>query len=125
MFTVNCLYTTFDVVMTMVLLYGFFITDLVFTFVNLNNLKKIFPKTYFRYEKNYIINYLMRKFSFKNTVIIYSVVGVVLFGLVSWYLVQPSLLIGVFITMVMFIHIPNFFEIKKRLEKKCRKVMSS
>jgi hypothetical protein len=115
----SCSITLFDTIFTGSLLYILFISDLVFTFVNLYALKRLFPKTYLMYEQNLIIKRLVRWFGIKKAVFIYSVLGVILFTILwLWIPIHAGILVGFLFGLVLLIHIPNFFEIRKRLRKR-------
>ena len=107
-----------DIVITLVVMYGLFITDMVLTFISLHRLKILFPKKYMFYERNVVIKFMVKKIGLKKTTFIYPIIGLMTFSIFAWYIIQPALIIGVFATIVFLIHVPNYFEIKKRLKRK-------
>jgi len=111
-----CESTVADKIVTIILLYSLYIADIIFTYVNLYRLKKLMPKKYVNYEFNFIIRFLIKRYSLKTALIYSSTVNLVLFTLISFYL-NPGLVIGVLSTIVFLIHLPNYLEIKKRLKK--------
>lgn len=116
----ECEITLFDKIFTATVLYMLFISDLTLTFINLYNLKKLYPRSYLTYEKNIIINKMTKRYGLGVTTVIYPVIGILLFTLfVLKAPIQPALVVGVLISLLFLIHLPNFFEIRKRLKKKC------
>ena len=113
-----CEKTFFDKILTISILYLLYIVDLSLTFFNLKGLKKLYPRSYMTYERNLIIKWLVKSFGLEKSMYIYFVVGLILFSYMLFYLLQPSLILGLLVGIVFLVHCPNFFEIRKRLKKR-------
>lgn len=114
----DCSVTLFDKIFTYSVLYILFISDLILTFINLKKIKILYPKNYLSYERNIIIKKLIKKYGILKTEMIYYPLGLILFTLFVLYIpIHANLIVGILISMVFLIHIPNYFEIKKRLSK--------
>lgn len=114
--------TISDIVFTVMILYILFIIDIAFTFINFYNLKKIYSKKkYLKYEYNLIIKYLINKYGLKKTTFIYPVLGLFLFTLfVLYFPIQPCIIIGFLLCLVITTHIPNYYFLRKKVKKKCQ-----
>jgi hypothetical protein len=115
---IHCESNLTDVVITIIVLYSLYITDLVLTFINLKGLKKLYPKNYLSYEKNIIVKFLIKRLGINFSMCLYFIIGLILFSILLFYMLNPSLILGILVSLVFLIHFPNFFEIKKRLKKR-------
>lgn len=114
---IQCEKTVSDVVLTLVVLYTLYTIDMILTYINLKNLKKLYPKKYMKFEINLAIKFLVSKLGLDKGMLLYLPIGYAVFTFVFVYLMLPSVMVGVFVTIVFLIHLPNFFEIRKRLKK--------
>lgn len=112
-----CETETIDIVITIIVMLGLFIADMVFTSLNLYNLKRLYPKTYLKFEQNILLKLLVKKLGFKKGLILSVILFTILYVVLGFWILFPSLIIGFFICMVFFIHYPNYIEIKERLKK--------
>jgi hypothetical protein len=118
---IHCEASTFDIVLTLSILGILFCIDMWFTLQNLRNLRILYPKTYLKFEQNIFMKALIRKMGLGGGFFAYLFICGVLFWIAVWWLLNPSLLIGVMFVICFLIHYPNYLEIRRRLKKKVKK----
>jgi len=115
---IHCDASTVDIILTLGTLSILFVIDMFLSISNLTNLQKLYPKTYLKFEQNIFMKYLIKRLGLNRGFFIYLFVCSLLFWVLVWYVLNPSIIIGAMFVICFLIHLPNFFEIKKRLKKR-------
>ena|SRR3990172_5536074 len=112
-----CEHNLFDVILTVIVLYALYFADIYFTFYSLFRMKVLRPSSYIKYEYNIFIKYLLKNYKFLTAFWLYFISSFVIFTLLTLYVLQPALLIGYYVAVLLIAHLPNYRYIKKKVIK--------
>jgi hypothetical protein len=117
----RCDLTTFDLVFSNIVVWGLYVTDYIFTMVNLKLMKELKPKKYLAVEGNPIYKYFIRKYGFmKGGVIGFIFSFMILFVVLIITPFVTAILIGMLLCMDLAIHYPNYKALNNMVKNKRR-----